>query len=89
MSGNTCQISIITEFPDPPGDVQVEAGPQHGTLLVTWSPPVNTCGLVTGYCVYANGSKVKELISPTSMRLFYICIYCINVLVKCEGYLKL
>lgn len=41
-------------------DIQVEAGPQDGTLLVTWSavnrPP--SSGPVTGYAVYADGKKV-------------------------------
>lgn len=41
-------------------DIQVEPGPQDGTLLVTWQtvtrPP--SSGPVTGYAVYADGKKV-------------------------------
>ncbi|XP_064461008.1 RIMS-binding protein 2-like isoform X3 [Ornithodoros turicata] len=59
-------------IPDPPVDIQVEAGPQEGTLLVTWLPvTINaTAGTsngapVTGYAVYAAGRKLAEIDSPT------------------------
>ncbi|XP_077532986.1 RIMS binding protein isoform X5 [Haemaphysalis longicornis] len=58
-------------IPDPPVDVQVEAGPQEGTVLVTWLPvTINALGTsngaaVTGYAVYAAGKKVTEVDSPT------------------------
>lgn len=61
-------------------DVQVEAGPQDGSLLVTWLPvTINSTGgtsngaPVTGYAVYADGKKVTEVESPTGedvMRFF-------------------
>ncbi|KAL3185858.1 hypothetical protein MRX96_028742 [Rhipicephalus microplus] len=73
--------SLLTSFvdfrtlpkgiPDPPVDVQVEAGPQEGTVLVTWLPvTINALGTsngaaVTGYAVYAAGKKVTEVDSPT------------------------
>lgn len=46
---------------------QVEAGPQDGTLLVTWQPVVRppASGPVTGYAVYADGKKVTDVDSPT------------------------
>ena len=58
-------------LPDAPLDIQVESGPQDGTLLITWLPvTITTSGmsngaLVTGYSVYIDGQKVKELNSPT------------------------
>ncbi|XP_013782943.1 RIMS-binding protein 2-like [Limulus polyphemus] len=58
-------------LPDPPVDIQVEAGPQDGTLLVTWLPvTINPTGTsngapVTGYAVFAAGKKVTEIDSPT------------------------
>ncbi|XP_071447128.1 uncharacterized protein [Hetaerina americana] len=61
-------------LPDPPVDIQVEAGPQDGTLLVTWLPvTVGASGIpgtsngapVTGYAVYADGKKVTDVDSPT------------------------
>ncbi|XP_069188528.1 RIMS-binding protein 3 isoform X14 [Procambarus clarkii] len=59
-------------LPDPPVDVQVEPGPQDGSLLVTWLPvTINSTGgtsngaPVTGYAVYADGKKVTEVESPT------------------------
>ncbi|XP_076369320.1 RIMS-binding protein 2-like isoform X4 [Tachypleus tridentatus] len=58
-------------LPDPPVDVQIEAGPQDGTLLVTWLPvTINPNGTsngapVTGYAVFAGGKKITEIDSPT------------------------
>ncbi|KAG0410954.1 hypothetical protein HPB47_011929, partial [Ixodes persulcatus] len=58
-------------IPDPPMDIQVEAGPQEGTVLVTWLPvTINAAGTsngapVTGYAVYAAGRKITEIDSPT------------------------
>lgn len=47
--------------------LQVEAGPQDGTLLVTWQPVGRppAAGPVTGYAVYADGKKVTDVDSPT------------------------
>ncbi|CAD7092744.1 unnamed protein product [Hermetia illucens] len=59
--------TLAKGLPDPPQDIQVEAGPQDGTLLVTWQP-VNrppSSGPVTGYAVYADGKKVTDVDSPT------------------------
>ncbi|XP_046682775.1 RIMS-binding protein 2 isoform X2 [Homalodisca vitripennis] len=56
-------------LPEPPVDIQVEPGPQDGTLLVTWQPatPTSTAtnSLITGYAVYADGKKVTDVDSPT------------------------
>lgn len=44
------------------------AGPQDGTLLVTWHPVITTHhpgSAVTGYAVYADGKKVTDVDSPT------------------------
>ena len=58
-------------LPDPPVDIQVESGPQEGTLLVTWLPITlnqfgtsNNCP-VTGYAVFAGHKKLAEIDSPT------------------------
>ncbi|XP_022245489.1 RIMS-binding protein 2-like isoform X3 [Limulus polyphemus] len=71
-------LTMFVEFrtlpkglPDPPVDIQVEAGPQDGTLLVTWLPvTINPTGTsngvpVTGYAIFAAGKKVAEVYSPT------------------------
>ncbi|GFR28038.1 RIMS-binding protein 2 [Trichonephila clavata] len=58
-------------LPEPPLDVQIEPGPQDGTLLVTWLPvTINNRGTsngapVTGYAVYTGDRKVSEVDSPT------------------------
>lgn len=66
-----CHLIIFVGLPDPPSEVQVEAGPQDGTLLVTWLPVTTTLsdpsnrGHITGYAVYADGKKVSDIDSPT------------------------
>lgn len=58
-------------MPDPPSEIQVELGPQDGTLLVTWAPVTveNSNGApITGYAVYADGKKVIDIDSPTGKR---------------------
>lgn len=69
---NAVISSIILGLPDPPVNVQVEQGPQDGTLLVTWLPvPTNPASTlispVIGYAVFAAGKKVAEIDSPTGM----------------------
>lgn len=64
--------SLLPGIPDAPLNIQVDVGPQDGTLLVTWLPvTITTAGtsngcLVTGYSVYVDGHRVKDLTSPTS-----------------------
>lgn len=55
-----CEFGFLQE-------IQVEAGPQDGTLLVTWQPVSRPpqSGPVTGYAVYADGKKVTDVDSPT------------------------
>lgn len=81
----TCSPPFPPGLPDPPVDVQVEPGPQDGSLLVTWLPvTINSTGgtsngaPVTGYAVYADGKKVTEVESPTGMCVggggVYVCM---------------
>lgn len=59
-------------IPEPPINVQVEAGPQEGTLLLTWLPVTiepsgfSNGALVKGYVVYADGQRTKEAKGATS-----------------------
>lgn len=65
-------VYCVAGVPEPPLNVQVEAGPQEGTLLLTWIPvTIDSSGfsngaVVTGYVVYADGRRVKEALGPTS-----------------------
>ncbi|NXK41449.1 RIMB1 protein, partial [Piprites chloris] len=74
--------------PDAPLDVQVEAGPSPGILVITWLPVTidaegSSNGVrVTGYAVYADGQKVIEVTSPTAgsvlvdlsqLQMFQVC----------------
>jgi hypothetical protein len=56
-------------IPEPPINVQVEAGPQEGTLLLTWLPvtiePVQTKHL----------SKLNKLFSPKGVRFRQVLLY--------------
>ena len=78
---NPKKLELLTTFvdfrtlpkslPEPPVDVQIESGPQEGTLLVTWLPvTLDQCGHsnncpVTGYAVFAAHKKLAEIDSPT------------------------
>jgi len=66
-------VDVYVELPDAPAEVQVEAGPQHGTLLVMWLPVKVTerscTAAITGYSVYVDGRRVKELQSPTGITV--------------------
>ena len=59
-------------LPDPPVDVQVEAGPEPGTLSVLWLPvTIIDQGLsngapVTGYAVYGDGCKLLNVEDSTA-----------------------
>lgn len=59
-------------LPDPPLDVQVEEGPEPETLTVAWLPvTITPFGLsngapVTGYIVYGDGRKLKDIDEPTA-----------------------
>ena len=59
-------------LPEPPLDVQVEAGPDRDTLTVTWLPvTITPFGLsngapVTGYIIYGDGRKLKDIEEPTA-----------------------
>lgn len=62
---------LYSGIPDAPLDVQVEAGPQKGSVLITWLPvTITTAGTsngakVLGYAVFADGACIDELMSPT------------------------
>lgn len=78
---------FLPGLPDPPVNVQVEQGPQDGTLLVTWLPvPTNPASTlispVIGYAVFAAGKKVAEIDSPTGIQKYkyknFITMYIIE-----------
>lgn len=79
-------------LPEPPVDIQVETGPQEGTLLVTWLPVTldqygssNSCP-VTGYAVFAAHKKLAEIDSPTGMiALIAGMFYSFNYFVDLKG----
>ncbi|KAL8197108.1 UNVERIFIED_CONTAM: hypothetical protein K2H54_011279 [Gekko kuhli] len=58
--------------PHAPLDVQVEAGPSAGFLVISWLPETihpsgSSNGVkVAGYAVYINGQKATEVMSPTA-----------------------
>ncbi|XP_060703867.1 RIMS-binding protein 2-like isoform X5 [Hemiscyllium ocellatum] len=58
--------------PDAPLDIQIEASPSPGIVLISWLPvTIDAAGTsngvrVTGYAVYADGQKIIEVASPTA-----------------------
>uniref|UniRef100_A0A8C3JI29 RIMS-binding protein 2 n=1 Tax=Calidris pygmaea TaxID=425635 RepID=A0A8C3JI29_9CHAR len=88
---NSAEIHFTTPLagtPDAPLDVQVEAGPSAGILVISWLPVTidaegSSNGVrVTGYAVYADGQKAIEVTSPTAgsvlvdlsqLQMFQVC----------------
>ncbi|NXK11989.1 RIMB1 protein, partial [Herpetotheres cachinnans] len=88
---NSAVIHFTTPLagtPDAPLDVQVEAGPSPGILVISWLPVTidaegSSNGVrVTGYAVYADGQKAIEVTSPTAgsvlvdlsqLHMFQVC----------------
>uniref|UniRef100_A0A1I7UWY9 Fibronectin type-III domain-containing protein n=1 Tax=Caenorhabditis tropicalis TaxID=1561998 RepID=A0A1I7UWY9_9PELO len=58
-------------LPDPPTHVQVEIGPQPGTLLVSWQPVQNqpkppSRAAVHSYLIYADGKNIAQVPQATA-----------------------
>uniref|UniRef100_A0A8R1I092 SH3 domain-containing protein n=1 Tax=Caenorhabditis japonica TaxID=281687 RepID=A0A8R1I092_CAEJA len=58
-------------LPDPPSHVQVEIGPQPGTLLVSWQPVANqpkppSRAAVHSYLIYADGKNIAQVPQATA-----------------------
>jgi len=79
----------VAELPDAPAEVQVESGPQHGTLLVMWLPVTVTerscTAAITGYSVYVDGRRVKDLQSPTGTSCRRVASHSVCVCVVGSG----
>uniref|UniRef100_A0A663ELQ8 TSPO associated protein 1 n=1 Tax=Aquila chrysaetos chrysaetos TaxID=223781 RepID=A0A663ELQ8_AQUCH len=86
--GDVDEDGFFEGTPDAPLDVQVEAGPSPGILVISWLPVTidaegSSNGIrVTGYAVYADGQKVIEVTSPTAgsvlvdlsqLQMFQVC----------------
>ncbi|XP_077044852.1 peripheral-type benzodiazepine receptor-associated protein 1 isoform X7 [Agelaius phoeniceus] len=86
--GDMDEDGFFEGTPDAPLDVQVEAGPSPGILVISWLPVTidaegSSNGVrVTGYAVYADGQKVIEVTSPTAgsvlvdlsqLQVFQVC----------------
>ncbi|XP_072445633.1 RIMS-binding protein 2-like isoform X7 [Chiloscyllium punctatum] len=58
--------------PDAPLDIQIEASPSPGIVMISWLPvTIDAAGTsngvrVTGYAVYVDGQKIIEVASPTA-----------------------
>ncbi|XP_045172088.2 peripheral-type benzodiazepine receptor-associated protein 1-like isoform X4 [Mercenaria mercenaria] len=72
LSSNIEFMTARGGVPDPPVSVQVESGPQEGSILLTWLPvTIDTSGFsngasVSGYYVYADGQKIKHVHGATN-----------------------
>ena len=55
--------STLTPVPGPPGEVNNEGKPQHNSIKISWTPPPNPNGTLTGYVIYSDGwCSVKPII---------------------------
>lgn len=59
--------------PGPPGEVNNEGKPQHNSIKISWLPPPNPNGTLTGYHVFCNGT----------------CLFVINLIVASCYYLNI
>uniref|UniRef100_A0AC35GJE9 Fibronectin type-III domain-containing protein n=1 Tax=Panagrolaimus sp. PS1159 TaxID=55785 RepID=A0AC35GJE9_9BILA len=62
---------ISVGLPDPPSQVQVEVGPQPGTLLISWKPVTSqpkppSRAAVHSYLVFADGRNIAQVPSATA-----------------------
>ena len=94
MTSTFSLLTVIVFFfpvglPNAPRKVQVETGPQPGTLLVSWSP-VTTQPLppsraaVHSYLIYADGRNIAQV--PDANCMFYH-YFLIRTLWKASGQL--
>ncbi|VDP25333.1 unnamed protein product, partial [Onchocerca flexuosa] len=73
-------------LPDPPSNVQVEMGPQPGTLLVSWTPVTSqplppSRAAVHSYLVYADGRNIAQVPSVNG-KFTNIYILQMNLLIN-------
>ncbi|XP_063685319.1 uncharacterized protein LOC134819322 isoform X4 [Bolinopsis microptera] len=51
-------ITTNEGVPGPPGEVNNEGKPQHNAIKISWTPPLNPNGTLTGYNIYSDGKRV-------------------------------
>lgn len=59
---------VSDESIEPPQRVQVIAGPQSNTLLVSWEQSSTTV-VARGYRVLVDGRQVQDVTNPTSKKI--------------------
>ncbi|VDO40597.1 unnamed protein product [Brugia timori] len=78
-----CDFKTLPKIglPDPPSNVQVEMGPQPGTLLVSWTPVTNqplppSRAAVHSYLVYADGRNIAQVpsVNGKHVNFNYHCL---------------
>uniref|UniRef100_A0A8B9ZJP6 TSPO associated protein 1 n=1 Tax=Anas platyrhynchos TaxID=8839 RepID=A0A8B9ZJP6_ANAPL len=84
--GDMDEDGFFEGTPDAPLDVQVEAGPSPGILVISWLPVTidaegSSNGVrVTGYAVYADWTEVTSptagsiLVDLSQLQMFQVCI---------------
>ncbi len=59
-------ILFLDESIEPPKRVQVIAGPQSNTLLVSWEQPSSSITAARGYRVFVDGRQIHDITNPSS-----------------------
>ena len=49
-------MTFTPAVPGPPGEVHNEGKPQHNSIKISWTPPPNPNGTLTGYNIYSDGN---------------------------------
>ncbi len=60
---------FLDESIEPPKRVQVIAGPQSNTLLVSWEQPISTTTKARGFRVLVDGRQLQDITNPLSKKL--------------------
>jgi RIMS-binding protein 2 len=68
-SCDACFSLLTDETIEPPKRVQVIAGPQSNTLLVSWEQPSSITTVARGYRVLVDGRQLHDITNPSSESL--------------------
>ena len=61
-------ITTNEGVPGPPAEVHNEGKPQHNSIKISWSPPPNPNGTLTGYVIYCDGETTLLALIISKLR---------------------
>ena len=63
-----CDYQHLDESIEPPKRVQVIAGPQANTLLISWEQPSSSVSNARGYRIFVDGRQLQDINNPSSKK---------------------